>query len=945
MIKKLSLISLFTLLPASYYYAQTTVYAYVKDAQGNPVERAEVDLIQSSNDVVADKIGYFQFVDLMPGSYQINVSKPGFETRLITFDVVQDEKKKDLGVVSLLPLSGSVDAGVMVIDESMPDDDGGSMQPTVGLLGAGRDIFQSVSAFELGAYWFRPRGIDNRYEDILFNGVSMSKNDDGRLDFSNWGGLNDVTRYPMESSDNLSPSEYTFGNLGGVVYYNTRASSYRKGTSLAYSFTNRSYYHRLMATYHSGMSKKGWAFSLSGSRRWADTGIIEGTYQDSYGFFGSVEKKFSDRFSMNLTAFGSPTYKANNSPNTQEAYDIMGKNYNAYWGWQDGEKRNSRIRKSFEPVFQLQFFNKLGKTSNWNNTLSYQFGKDSRSRLDWYKASDPNPTYYRKLPSYWVDRYLGSSSEGGAEITANEQEYIDNITNTFRQNSQLNWDNIYNANKLNYNIGARYSVVADVNEDKTFNWVSHFDTKLQDNWKLNLNFVYQNLVSDNYREVTDLLGAQYANNLNAFGNNGKYDLDNEETRVFKGDRTQFSYDLLRQSYNFNASTEVDLPRWNIVASVFAAYTESQRDGHFRHHLYKNDSKGKSEVQDFTNAGLKGKVTYKINGKNFLVYSGAYFSAAPTLNEIFINPRVSNIVTPELQNQIINSNELSYILRGQIVKLRLSGYYSDIQNAVEISRYYSEGVELLGQSGNTNSNDAFITEVMTGVNKRYKGLEMGIDVKVSPTINVNAVGSLGEYTYENNPNVYYTADNENITQGFSSLGKANIEGYKVAGTPQKAFSFGVKYNSPKYWWVGASANYLMDQFLDFSAITRTPIFYTDVTGDNYSAVNDYNGTGVDVPAATADNVAALLKQRKFDDQFMLNANAGKSFKFGQYRLGISLSVNNILNNREYVTGGFEQGRRSTFREAFVEAQRETPVFGPKLWYDRGTTFFANVYLRF
>jgi hypothetical protein len=57
----------------------------------------------------------------------------------------------------------------------------------------------------------------------------MSKNDDGRVDFSNWGGLNDVTRYPLENVDNLTPSEYTFGNLGGVVYYNTRASSYRKG--------------------------------------------------------------------------------------------------------------------------------------------------------------------------------------------------------------------------------------------------------------------------------------------------------------------------------------------------------------------------------------------------------------------------------------------------------------------------------------------------------------------------------------------------------------------------------------------------------------------------------------------------------------------------------------------------------------------------------------------
>ena len=944
MIKKLSLISLFTLLPASYYYAQTTVFAYVKDAQGNPIERAEIDLIQSENDVVADKIGYFQFVDLTPGSYQIHVTKPGFETRVLQFSVVADEKKKDLGVVNLLPLNGTSDSGVIVIDESMDNDDGGSMQPTVGLLGASRDIFQSVSAFELGAYWFRPRGMDNRYEDVLFNGVSMSKNDDGRIDFSNWGGLNDVTRYPIENADNINPSEYTFGNLGGVVAYSTRASSYRKGTSLSYSLTNRSYFHRLMATYNSGMSKKGWAFSLSASRRWADTGIIHGTYQDSYAYFGSIEKKFSDRFSINLTSFGAPTYRGNNSPNTQEVYDIMGKNYNSYWGWQDGEKRNSRIRKTHEPVFQLQFYNKLGKTSNWNNTFSYQFGRDGRSRLDWFKASDPNPTYYRNLPSFLVDRYLGSDSDGGINITPEEQLAIDNQEATFRQNSQINWTELYNANR-NSKDGAAYSLVEDVNKDKTFNWVSHFDTKLEDNWKLNLNFTYQNVVSDNFRRVKDLLGAEYAYNLNAFGFNQPYDLDNPETRVFEGDRTQFSYDLLRQTYQFNASTEVDLPRWNVIASAFASYSESQRDGHFRHHLYKNDSKGKSEVQDFLNAGLKGKVTYKINGKNFLVYSGAFFTAAPTLNEIFINPRVSNIVTPELQNQIINSNELSYFLRGQILKLRISGYWTDLQNTVEISRYYSEGIELLGQSGNTNSNDAFITEVMSGVDKRYKGLEFGADLKVSSTINLNAVASIGEYTYRNNPNVYYTADNESISQGFSGLGKAQIEGYKIAGTPQKAFSLGFKYNSPKYWWFGASGNYLMDQYLDFSAITRTPLFYTDLTGDNYTGVNNYNNSGIDVPDATPETIAALLKQTKFDGQFMLNANAGKSFLFGKYRVGVSVSVNNILDNRDYVTGGFEQGRRSTFRDAYVEAQRETPLFGPKLWYDRGRTYFMNVYLRF
>ena len=272
MIKNLSLISLFTLLPASFYYAQTTVYAYVKDNHGKPVERAEVDLLQSNDDVTADKIGYFQFVDLKPRQYQVTISKFGFETQIIQFNVTANEKRKDLGVINLVPMAGAMDSGVMMVDESMSDDDGGSMQPTVGLLNAGKDAFQSVAAFELGAYWFRPRGVDNRYEDVLFNGVPMSKNDDGRIDFSNWGGLNDVTRYPIENADNITPSEYTFGNLGGVIYYNTRASSYRKGTSLAYSFTNRSYFHRLMTTYSTGMSKSGWAFTFSGSRRWAKIG-------------------------------------------------------------------------------------------------------------------------------------------------------------------------------------------------------------------------------------------------------------------------------------------------------------------------------------------------------------------------------------------------------------------------------------------------------------------------------------------------------------------------------------------------------------------------------------------------------------------------------------------------------------------------------------------------
>jgi len=915
MIKKLSLISLFTLLPASYYYAQTTVYAYVKGQDGKPVERAEVDLEQSVDDVTADKIGYFQFVDLKPGHYLITVTKPNFESKILEFDVTADEKRKDLGVIVLNNSLGT-DAGVVVIDDSATDtEDGGSaMQPTVGLLSSGRDAFQNVSAFELGAYWFRPRGVDNRFEDVMFNGVSMSKNDDGRIDFNNWGGLNDVTRYPYENVDNITPSEYAFGNLGGVAYYNTRASSYRKQTSLAYSFTNRSYLHRAMATYSSGMTKNGWAFTVSGSRRWGDQAIIDGVYQDAYAYFASVEKKFSERHSINFTGFGSPTYRASNSPNTQEVYDIMGKDYNSYWGWQDGEKRNSRIRKVFEPMFMLTDYLKIGKNSNWINTVSYQIGSDARSRLDWFHASDPNPTYYRKLPSF-------------GNYTADE----------FRAQSQIDWNSLYQANYLNKkNMDgskreAVYTIVEDVNRDKTFNFASHFDTRLKENWKLNINFNYQNLRSDNFRRVKDLLGADYAVNLNAFNNDAKYNADDENVEVRVGDRTQYSYELLRDHYSLNVSSEVDFNKFNVVASIFTSYSESQRDGDYRSGLlrFKDNSKGKSSVYDALDAGLKAKVTYKINGKNFIVYNGAFFSLAPTLNEIYINPRAVDYLTPGVKNQIINSNDLSYIMRGQVLKLRLTGYYTTISNSTEISRYYADVND--GTLGNSFS--TLVNEAMSGVDKRYVGAELGFDLKITPTLNAIGAASIGEYKYTNNPEVSTFDDLNGFRSSDNTWGKANIKDFKVAGTPQKAFSLGLKYNSPKYWWVGASANYLMDQYLDFSALNKTPYMYTNILdNDPYANV-------------TPELLQQITAQKKFDNQFMLNANAGKSFLLGKYRMGISLSVNNILNNRNYVTGGFEQGRNVNFNEALVDAQRQTPYFGPKLWYDRGTTFFTNVYLRF
>lgn len=493
MFKKLLFIGGFTLVSMVFVKAQTTVYAYVKDEQGKPVERVEVDLKGSDEDTLADKIGYFQFVDLQPGNYQMVVYKNNYETKLVDFSVKEGEKRKDLGVIILSSTSyynTSTDQGFTLLDNN----DESSSRSTVGLLQSSRDVFNRIAGYDLGIYWFRPRGLDSRAGEMMFNGVSMAKQNNGNLDFSIWGGLNEITRYP-EIAVNHTPSEYAFGGINSVIYKNIKASEYRKGSQLTYSLTNRNYRHRLGYRYTSGMSKKGWAFTGMITRRWANEGVIDGTFYDSYAAYLGVEKKVNDKHTLTFNVIAAPTRRAGSSPNTQEVYNYMGTKYNSYWGWQDGKKRNERIRETFQPIFQLSDYWKINDKSELWTTLSYQFGKNKSSRLDWYNARNPSPTYYRYLPSYHRDNL---------ETWANRTEA-----------TQIDWEALYRANQ---SAGGRavYYLVNDVVNDKIWNVSTHFIHNFTDNTRFFLNVSYQNYNSNQYREIKDLLGATYALNKDSY---------------------------------------------------------------------------------------------------------------------------------------------------------------------------------------------------------------------------------------------------------------------------------------------------------------------------------------------------------------------------------------------------------------------------------------------
>lgn len=886
--------------------AQTKVTGTAKNsATGEEVYNLTVRLDGMSNDaVLTDRIGYFQFVDVPDGTYKLQIFGVGFDPYEQTISVA-GQKEIELGEILLTYNPNNVDVGLITLNDDELSSDESSTSSSAGLLQSSRDVFARVAAFELGSYWFRPRGYDNKYNDVHFNGIRMNKIDNGRATFNNWGGLNDVTRRPEELTYGLEPSSYTFGDIGGVTNFDTRPSTMRKGVSLSYSATNRSYRNRVMATYNTGLMDNGWAIMFSGSRRWAEEGLVEGTFHDSWGYFLGVEKRLNKNHTLNFTTFGAPNRRSTGSANTQEMVDMKGIYYNSFWGWQDGEKRNERVRETYEPVYQLSHHWNINDKSKLLTTVSYQTGREAGSRLDWYNAPNATPNYYRNLPSWFL---YNNDQEG---YDRQRENWINGSA------SQLNWNSLYQAN-LNVNKHSVYYLTNDVNEDKTASFYTNFKTELTDKIDIVVAATYQNVKSELFREVEDLLGGNYVLNYDDF-NKYYFDENNKDYVARVGDRHEYNYEINRNYADLYFQSKIKGSFLDLTVGMRTSYTDFYRDGKFLNGLYRENSFGKSKTYDFLNFGVKSNFLFKLDGRNFISLNGQYSTEAPTADEVFPNARLHDITVEEgIVNAKILATDLSYVYRGPRVKARATGFYTKIEDEIEKGFGYIDGGE--GQY--------FVAEVMTGVDKQYLGGEVAIEAQITPTIKVTGAAALGQYTYTNNPNYYLFSDDFMVDGGeaFKNYGTAYLKDYKLQTGPQSGYSLGVEYRDPKFWWVGVSGNYLTNNYLDVAPYRRT----TNFIANTQSTV-------------TEESLREVLKQERVSDEFMLNLNVGKTFRFGQYYLGTSLTVNNLLDNKNYVTGGFEQLRLGNYDNAINQHQQT--LFGPRMFYGAGRTFFFNVYLRF
>ena len=807
---------------------------------------------------------------------------------------------------------------ISLSDDELNDDTSASDNIS-GLLNSSMDVFYRTAAYEFSSSFFKVRGLDSDNAIVHINGIKMNKLYNGRPQWSNWGGLNDVLRN-QELSNGSIPLKYNFGGILGSNNINIRASEYGEGGRITYSSSNRSYSNRLMATYNSGMLEKGWAYSLSIGRRWGNEGYQDASFYDSNSAFLSVQKIFNNKHSLNFAAIYAPNRRGKVSPNTQEVYDLKGIKYNEYWGYHDGEKRNSRVKRVVEPILILNHDWNINEKSNLETSIGYQFGEMGNSRLDYAGGGNPSPAYYQDLPSYFLADTDGPDYEGA---------YI--AQENFINNGQINWNRIYDANLTNNqaNLNAAYVLYEDRVDDTQLTINSVFNTEVNENIKLSASANYRNLVSDNFAEIFDMLGGQSYSNIDSF-DYLDYNLLSPNSIISEGDKFKYHYKMNAEEMSLFTMMNFSFNKLEFYLAGDITNTVYQRNGIFENEANAGNSSGKGDEISFDGYGAKLGITYKFSGKHILDFNSAYLQKAPSIRNTFTNSRVNHNVVGSDVNGLINNSPITeekimsfdanYIFRTPIFTGRLTGFYSAVKDANEISFYYADG--LVGFADDSE----FVQEILQGIDKKYFGVEFGVEAQIIPTVKLKGAASVGQYTYDNNPYLYLGADNNTV-----AVGPSNLENYKIAGGPHRAYSLGFEYRDPDYWFIGVTSNFFTNTYLDVSPLTRTQNFYLAQDGLPF---NDY-----DVSIARD-----LLRQEKFDDYMVVNMIGGKSWKIDNYFVGFFASINNILDQK-YKTGGFEQGRNANYQQLLEDTNKPKRVFGPKYWYGRGTNYFLNLYFRF
>ncbi len=918
-LKLFLLLALFATLPL--LAQRTGVQGLVVDAKsGLPVVGATVMLDNQGYAATTDALGKFLIDDARQGTDELLVLCYGYKDWSQAVTII-DGEIENLGTIQVEPVSFE-SAEVMeyrnavadmALSESQLEDEEGNTQEVALLSGATDNPFYQASSYTFSTARFRIRGYENQKTETYINGIPFNDGVRFSFNYSMTGGLNQAFRNKtigMGLEDNL----FGFGGIGGANNIKTFAADYAPGTRVSLAYTNGNYRWRGMITHATGLNKHGWAMTVSAVARYAKEGVYPGSFYNSWGYFLALQKVFNPQHTLTLTTFGAPTKRAANSAIYEECAQLVGSNmYSPDWGWQEGKKRNSKVVESFDPTAILNWVWKPNDHTSLNTGFAYHKSFYSKAALNWYRAADPRPDYYRYLPSYFTDE---TSKQLYTDLWTSESDI-----------TQIRWNDLYQANYMNNQMadqtgveqGSTYILENRHSNQSSFTLSSVLNKRFSHQLTMMTGANANYTVSSYYKTIKDLLGGRYWLDVDNFAERdfpdspemAQNDMENPNRKVLKGDRFGYDYNILTFKAQLWHQWVLNLAKWEIFASVKGDYFQFQRDGKMRNGRAPENSYGKGDTHRFLTYGAKAGITFKLDGRNSFTGHAFYGTEAPRPYDAYISSRTKDDVI-DLKVEKIFSADLSYVMSYRNFKGIVTAFFTDQRDNTERNSFYDD------------VRSTFMNFALTGVHKQYKGVEVGLSYKLSSSLTVSAAANIARYQYKNRPlgtRSYENGSNPDVTSVIY------LKNFYVAGSPQECYSLAFNWAGPKNWYVELNGAWMNRSYVSISPIRHEAI------------PNLYE------LAESEEHLQQLIKdlsvQEKLNEALLINASIGHVIYINRSAsFNINLNLNNILDNRNIQTGGYQQGRIDT-----KDITNTANKFPNKYYYAQGFKVFLNLGLKF
>ena len=219
-------------------------------------------------------------------------------------------------------------------------------------------------------------------------------------------------------------------------------------------------------------------------------------------------------------------------------------------------------------------------------------------------------------------------------------------------------------------------------------------------------------------------------------------------------------------------------------------------------------------------------------------------------------------------------------------------------------------------------------MLTGVKRVYKGVELGMAYKITPSITATFAGTYARYQYKNNPQGTRTFENglhPDTTQ------TVYLKNFYLGSTPQTQCNLGIDWAAPGNWFFNINGTFQGDAYVNLS-----PRYHEQFPG--LASADIWDG-GVPTREQLEAKIEELTEQDKLKNAFTLNLSIGKLIYINRkVSMNINLNVYNVLNNRDVVTYAYQQGRLN-------ETTYDRNAYPNRYSYAQGVRAFLNIGVRF